>query len=255
MVKKLLPAMTVCLAGILILSCVMIGRTLTQSQREIDDFQDLASMTESVEGSVASGENEGLEEGPVLAGRDLTSIFEKNSDCIGWILIPETAVDYPVMHTPDSPQKYLRKNFNGEYSVSGVPFLEGYSELFGDNLVIYGHNMKNGTMFSDLTGYCDKAYAVEHPVLEFKTEDGIRCYTLYAAAQVKSLHWWYNFSWVEEEAEFDSAIRGLKEVALYHTEDDPQFGQQLITLSTCYGSKKDDRLIVVFAEIVEAEEE
>ena len=61
MVKKLLPAMTVCLAGILILSCVMIGRTLTQSQREIDDFQDLASMTETAEGSAASDETDGLE--------------------------------------------------------------------------------------------------------------------------------------------------------------------------------------------------
>ncbi|MCI5503401.1 MAG: class B sortase, partial [Eubacterium sp.] len=109
-----------------------------------------------------------------------TPLFEANGDCIGWICIPNTAVNYPVMFTPEEPQKYLRKNFEGEYSVSGVPFLDGASTPECDNLIIYGHNMKNGTMFSDITQYRDKAYFEEHPYIELETADGLKVYQVFA---------------------------------------------------------------------------
>ena len=94
------------------------------------------------------------------SSRNLTPLFEANGDCIGWICIPNTAVNYPVMFTPEEPQKYLRKNFEGEYSVSGIPFLDGASTPECDNLIVYGHNMKNGTMFSDVTQYRDNSNLV-----------------------------------------------------------------------------------------------
>ena len=70
--------------------------------------------------------------------RNLTPLFEKNNDCIGWICISDTAVDYPVMHTPQDQEKYLRKNFDCEYSSSGVPFMQGNNTLESDNIIIYG---------------------------------------------------------------------------------------------------------------------
>ena len=78
-----------------------------------------------------------------------------------------------------------------------------------DNLVIYGHNMKNGTMFSDVTKYRNKKYCAEHPVIEFETAEG------------------------------------MKHRALYDTGITPQYGQQLLTLSTCYGATKSDRIVVI----------
>ena len=69
-------------------------------------------------------------------------LFAQNSDCIGWLCIPDTQLSYPVMHTPDNPQKYLRRSFYGEYSQSGVPFLDWRCGLQSDHLIVYGHNMK-----------------------------------------------------------------------------------------------------------------
>ena len=86
-------------------------------------------------------------------GRNLQLLFEQNSDCIGWVYIPNTTLDYPVMHTPNDPQKYLRRSFEGKYSFSGVPFLDARCSTESDNLIIYGHNLKNDTMFSSLGGY------------------------------------------------------------------------------------------------------
>ena len=89
---------------------------------------------------------------PTEHKRNLAPLMEQNSECIGWIYIEGTAVNYPVMHTPSDPQKYLRKNFEKEYSTSGIPFLD-YRCTPDTHLIIYGHNMKNGTMFSDLKKY------------------------------------------------------------------------------------------------------
>ena len=85
--------------------------------------------------------------------RDLAELYAQNSDLIGWIEIEGTKIDYPVMQTPDDPEYYLHRDFNREYSASGTPFLDSASVVLPkDNAVtwnwlIYGHNMKFGTMF------------------------------------------------------------------------------------------------------------
>ena len=75
-----------------------------------------------------------------------------NPDCIAWVTIPDTAVNYPVMQREGSNQYYLRRDFYGEYSQSGTPFLDAASDLADPDspLYIFGHNMKSGTMFADL---------------------------------------------------------------------------------------------------------
>lgn len=162
------------LSAVLAASGFMIYRELSSRQKEKDDFKDLAeivtaSPTEPPETKNPSGESDAEE--PQQSGRNLAELFAMNGDCIGWIYIPDTVVDYPVMHTPDNPQKYLRKNFYGEYSQSGVPFLDGRCNTDSDNLIVYGHNMKNGTMFSNLRYYTDSAFCDEHRTVELETAD------------------------------------------------------------------------------------
>lgn len=152
------------------------------------------------------------------------------------------------MHTPQEPEKYLRRNFEGEYSVSGVPFLEGTSLLNDTNLIIYGHNMKNGTMFSDVTKYREKDFCGKHPYIEFETKDGLKCYDVFAVVCVKKTDNWYKFSYAENEEQYRDKITEIKKRSLYDTGIVPEYGQQLITLSTCYGNAKDDRIIVMGAE-------
>lgn len=154
--------------------------------------------------------------------RNLAPILSQNSECIGWICIEGTAVNYPVMHTPNDPQKYLRKNFEGKYSVSGVPFLD-YRCTLDTNLILYGHNMKDGTMFSDLKKYLDKSFREQHPVIELETADGVRYFT------------------VTEVVKTDIYDKRYEDIEV-------KDGRQKLILSTCYGSAKSGRLLVIAEE-------
>ena len=176
--------------------------------------------------------------------RDLSGLFAQNSDCIGWLCIPGTVVNYPVMHTPENPQKYLRRSFYGEYSQSGVPFLDRRCGLDSDNLIIYGHNMKDGTMFSSLRNYTDPAFCAAHPVIEFQTADGAEQYTVFAVAAVQKTDAWYSFIHAADSTDFTEQAAAIMQKSLYDTGVTPVYGQQIITLSTCYGSGKNGRLIV-----------
>lgn len=98
------------------------------------------------------------------------------------------------MHTPDNPQMYLNRNFYCEYSFSGVPFLDGRCSADSTNLIIYGHHMNNGTMFSDLCNYTSSSYRDEHKAVVLETKDGVSAYTVFAVLKVKSDDEWYRFT-------------------------------------------------------------
>lgn len=250
MFKKILPIITVILFSVTVVSCIKIADTIMRSNAEIEDFENLAALAQTPTASITdetqddATESEETEQEPIFT-RNLTPLFEKNSDCIGWICIPNTAVDYPVMHTPQDSQKYLRKNFDCEYSSSGVPFLQGNNTLNSDNLIIYGHNMKNGTMFSDITKYRNKEFCFENPRIEFETGQGLKLYNVFAVVQVKNNDEWYRFTVSTDETDYENKISKISRAALYTTDVAPQYGQQLLTLSTCYGNSKSDRLIVI----------
>ena len=262
MVKKILPFLTLFFVVVMIVAVVMIVSEVRDRQTEIDDFNELADLVQDIPSTDNTTEatddpsdettapelSEEPEEPKPVFTRNLAPLIEKNADCIGWVYIEDTAVDYPVMHTPKEPQRYLRLNFDKEYSSAGVPFLKGVCTMNCDNLVIYGHNMKNGTMFSDVTQYRNKEYCIEHPVIEFETEQGLKCYTVFAVIYVKNTDSWYDFHTAADEAEYNDKIEEIKRRALYDTGITPEYGQQLLTLSTCYGATKLDRIIVIGVE-------
>lgn len=101
-------------------------------------------------------------------------LYAQNPDLFGWIQIEGTVIDYPVMHTPDKPEKYLRKNFEGEYSVSGLPFMDAACYEGCGNYLVYGHHMSDKSMFATLLSYKDKEFWQEHQVVNFDlvTEPG-----------------------------------------------------------------------------------
>lgn len=255
-----LALLSTLLSAVLLLSGVMIWQEFSDRQKEKAAFDTLAELVASEE----SGPQKNAEESenpdrqaddtqadaadvPVRT-RNLAPLFEKNRDCVGWICIPGTAVDYPVMHTPEQPQKYLRLDFYGQYSVSGVPFVEGRCSLDGEHLIIYGHNMKNGTMFGSLKQYTDRDYLTAHPTVEFETASGCVRYEVFAVAVVNKYDDWYSFTGAAGEAAYQEQISHIRDKALLKTEVMPVYGGQLLTLSTCYGSGSDHRLLVIAAE-------
>jgi sortase B len=134
MVKKILPFLTLLFVVVTVVAVIMIVGEVKDRQQEIDDFNELADLIADFtvpdeSENVTEPENRETEATepkaptPVFT-RNLTPLFEKNADCIGWVYIESTAVDYPVMRTPSEPQRYLRLNFDKEYSIAGVPFLK-----------------------------------------------------------------------------------------------------------------------------------
>ena len=100
-------------------------------------------------------------------------LYALNNDFVGWISIDGTNVNYPVMQSIDTPDFYLKRNFEKAYSDFGVPYVdESCAVDLSTNTVIYGHHMKNGTMFGNLTGYTDAYFAAEHPVIDLQTAAG-----------------------------------------------------------------------------------
>ena len=95
---------------------------------------------------------------------------DKNSDCVGWITIENTTIDYPIMYTPLDEKYYLRRNFEKEESKSGVPFISENCSLDSENLIIYGHNMSNGTMFAPLLYYDNSNYFKNYSHINLELE-------------------------------------------------------------------------------------
>lgn len=246
-----LAVLSVLLSVTAALSGFMVYTQLSGRQKEKEGFAELAELVQTVPSELSlPDEMPSIDNKPESEQkRDLTPLFAQNSDCIGWLSIPGTAVNYPVMHTPENPQKYLRRSFYGEYSQSGVPFLDRRCGLDSDNLIIYGHNMKNGTMFSSLRNYTDPAFCAAHPVIEFQTADGAEQYAVFAVAAVQKTDDWYGFIHAADGADFSEQTAAILQKSLYDTGITPVYGRQIITLSTCYGSGKNGRLIVAAVKL------
>ena len=188
----------------------------------------------------------------VDGGHDLAALHEQNPDIVGWIKIDDTRVDYPVMWTPDDPEFYLRRNFQKEDSVAGTPFLDAWSAMPGSsNWLIYGHNMKNGTMFHDTLKYEDKAFYDGHKTIHFDTLEGEGLYEIVAVCYTQiykesdAVFKYYQYASITDEASFDAYVQGVKSLSIYDTGVTPVWGDQLITLSTCEYSVEDGRFIIV----------
>lgn len=244
--KRILNIMTVFLALVLVFSCVMIFGEVSKSEDEKQNFEKLSA---EISAEIPESEGEDSEEEETFSKRNLAPLFEENPDCIGWVEIPGTAVNYPVMHTPEEPQKYLRLDFYGEYAMSGVPFLEGTRDLSDGHIIIYGHNMKNGTMFSDLMKYTEKTFFDEHRIIEFETAEGLMLFEIFAVAVLRSTDGWYYFNNPENPDAFAEFHDYIRERSLYETGTEPAFGGKILTLSTCYEDSDDIRLIVAGSEI------
>lgn len=207
------------LSAAAVLAGANIYSELKERQKEKEDF---AAVSQIAEPTVTAAQTESEPTERPAAERNIQALITENADCIGWLSIDGTTISYPVMHTPSDPQKYLRRNFYGKYSQSGVPFLDGRCDLQSTNLIIYGHNMRNGTMFSDLKKYVDREFLNTHRTVKFETVDGSRYYTVTEVLKTNTSNTWYDRTTCED-------------------------GRHLI-LSTCYGSGKDGRLLIIAEE-------
>lgn len=190
---------------------------------------------------------------PILP--EYQQVYAQNNDLAGWIRIDGTVIDYPVMWHPEEKDYYLEKNFDLEYSKHGCIYLRELCDPFqpSDNLVIYGHYKQDGTMFHDLHGYYRESYWKDHPFIEFDTIYERHTYQIIAVFKTNvasaDFYPYHKFNNAKNAEEFDQYVEDVKRMSFYDTGVDAQYGDKLITLSTCEYTLSDGRLVVVAKQV------
>lgn len=180
----------------------------------------------------------------------ILALHEENPDCIGWLTIDGTRIDYPVMYRPGDKNYYLHRDFNGEYSANGCLFLaEECVPGNSDNLIIYGHHMNSGKMFADLEKYKDEGFYEEHPTILFRTIWGNEQYQIFVAFTTPVYTGndfdYYSFIKAGTVEDYKKFVASVKEKSLYQTGTTAEYRDKLLTLSTCEYSQKNGRMVLV----------
>ena len=160
------------------------------------------------------------------------------------------------MYTPDRKEYYLRRGFDQAYALSGSLFIDEDCALGSNHLLIYGHHMKDGSMFGTLPAYADPAYAAQHSVIFFDTLRQEGRYEVVGAFYARVYKQdeeggfrYYQYEDLTDPGRFDQYISQVKAASLYDTGVEPVYGDVLLTLSTCDYHTKDGRFVVVARKI------
>jgi sortase B len=187
---------------------------------------------------------------------EFKTLLNKNQKLIGWLKIDDTNIDYPVMQTSDN-EYYLDHNLNQEYDKNGSIFMDKDCDVLqpSTNFILYGHHMKSGQMFGNLDRYSSEAYYKEHPYIQFDTiyERGtyqvMYVFRSHVYSEEEIAFKYYQFIDVNSEKEFDSYMQEMAAMSYYDTGVTAEYGDQLLTLSTCDYQEKDGRFVVVAKKI------
>ena len=199
---------------------------------------------DAVPGKTLSGEPEDAAPGSARAAVDFAALQKRNPDTVGWIFCTGTAIDYPIVQGPDN-EYYLARLFTGTSNTAGSIFLDyRNSPDFTDrHSILYGHNMKNGSMFASLTSYRDPEYFREHPQFLLCTPEktySVKIFSGYSAG-VEDEAWRISFDW---KGEFADWAAQEKEKSCFESDITPSGTDHIITLSTCSYEFEEARFVV-----------
>ena len=250
---------------VVIVGCgLWLGYYAVDSQHQKQTYETLAKdfSLEEPESSLSLAEDDSSGESSTAGGtvvtlitapprHDLAALQAENPACVGWLTIPDTPVDYPVMFTPSEPEYYLRRDFYGNHASGGTPFLDGRNvvQAEGQNLVIYGHNMLDGSMFKPIVQYLEPNFRQTHQDIYLELGGAQYRYQVLAVLETtveSPVYRYTNLSDPAAESDFRSALFQAADLdVIHHTEG-------YLTLSTCGDWGGDTRVLVVarLAEVV-----
>ena len=254
----------------LIVGCIFVIRLYTEKKQYeetldasrieaelIADINDaLSDIPDTSEPETDSEEVSDIPETPAVLNPYAES-FLANEDMAGWLIIPGTNIDYPVMWTPGDENYYLYKEFNKNANDNGCLLLDTDSSLdpLTTNLIIHGHNMKSGAMFGNLTDHEKEDYYKEHKQIILHTKECQKNYEVIAVFRSQvykksdDVFKFYKFFEATTEEEFDDFYNNIKDLSLYDTGITAEYGDKLLCLSTCEYTLNNGRLVVVAKRI------
>ena len=240
------------LVAVFIASAAGIARYAADSCTQTRMYRQLAAQTEKIPDDAVSTGNDFLPQ--------YQALYAQNSDLAGWIQIDGTNINYPVMQSKHDPDFYLKHNFEKADSPHGCPYVQENCDVLkpSDNLVIYGHHMNNGSMFADLEKFKDEDFWREHKTIAFNTLTEKNEYEILAVFKTvvytdsPEAFKYYRFTDAQSPEEFEVYIDKCKELSLYDTGVSAEYGDKLITLSTCEYSRTNGRLVVVAKKVTES---
>lgn len=227
-------------------------------------YDDLASVYEDVETDESPDETSN--EKQLLPGAEY--LLSVNPDTIGYINIPDTVISYPIVqkHTEAEGEYYLHVNFMNEEAKAGAVFLDWRNKFTADeqsdNLIIYGHDMKDGSMFGTLRNYKKDDYVSfyqQHPIIELNSnyEEGKYKIFGYFIADADysrdNVFEYYNCIDLSSEDDFYNYVNSVKKRTLILNDVDVKYGDKLVTLSTCSQEFSNSRFVVVARKLRDGE--
>ncbi|MDR0851185.1 MAG: class B sortase [Clostridiales Family XIII bacterium] len=251
MKNKLTIVLLVLCAGVFLVSAgVLLDYFLKQhkAERDFDELRDIvySNVREDADGMLSSDEFSDLRSA-------YRALQESNANFIGWLRIYDTDVNYPVMQTVSNPEYYLHRDFSGNYTGSGTLFASEISDVErpSDVVIIYGHRMKDGSMFGTFNKFMDPEYCEKHRYIRFDTLMERRSYEILSVFRtavdtgLDDEFKYYNYSDFADQEAVDGFLREIKNKEFFDTGVTAERGDEFIILSTCEYSQENGRLVIV----------
>ena len=213
-------------------------RDLSQYSESAGAYEDIASHVELPEDDAAETEPAGEDPSVILPTVDFEALLETGPDIIGWLTLPDTAINYPVTQTDDN-EYYLHHLYDGTYNKTGCLFAdyENQADFSDRNTIIYGHNMRDGSMFASLNEYVSQEYFDTHKEMYLVTPDGgyiMEIFTAFAAKPAESgsdtSPW--RLTWKDDGA-YTTWLSEMAKRSVVETDVTVTSSDKVLTLSTC----------------------
>lgn len=226
-----------------------------KGEDEYEDIMNEVVIQEVLENAESTEKTEDTEktEEHIVYKVDFNKLKSMNEDVVAWIRFEEPSqISYPVVQGSDN-SKYLKTTFEGKSNSAGTLFVDvnNAGDFSDDNTFIYGHNMKNGTMFGQLRKYKDAAFCEAHPYFYIYTPDGKEVqYQVFAVCIVEDTSESYD-KFYSDDTEYLQYIKYIRSIARYNVDVAMTAESQIVSLSTCTNVTDTQRLLVHGVKISE----
>ncbi len=218
-----------------------------------------ATISSIEESETETEETEVVEEPPEMLDY-MKELYDENPDIVGYLHIDGTNLDTPVVYTAGEDY-YLYRGFDGEEEVKGCPFVDKYNTVDprDANLIIHGHHTSDGTVFTALDGYKNEDFYKEHKIIRYDSlyeeaeYEVIASFISQVYNKTDDVFKYYKQYDFKDEEEFSYFLTNIRELSLYDTGVDAEFGDEFITLSTCEYTHENGRMVVVARKINQPE--